>query len=422
MKLIKHFLAVCMLCSVSLPSASHGDEDLQEFLRKAQEIDEELNENENSLLNLLIKSEVLLQKYESDSEALDIVSQFSSTYFSFANEHAKALKIADIGDSASEVNDQPIDLDNFQPKTALDAILTMANSQQIIMVNEAHHIAQHRALTFDLLEGLWERGYRYLALEDLSGSYGIPFAGPLKNNSGYYTEEPMFAYVIHHALNIGFKLIPYDSGGTDITTRELVAAQNIKSTIFDKDPDAKVLIHVGYSHIDEIDETGWLAKKLNDLLGIDPFTVDQVEFSENSKPKFENQDYERVLSRFSSEEPMALVSKTGDFYSSQPKKWDLTVISPRTSYVANKPSWMIKYRQIHALDSSVCDGNFPCMVEVFDDALVSEHGSSELVPFDKTVLFSESDKKVVLVGKGKYVMIVTDKVGNELFRKELTIL
>ena len=43
-----------------------------------------------------------------------------------------------------------------------------AEKYQIVMINEAHHVPQHRVFTYRLLEDLWQKGYRYLALEALS--------------------------------------------------------------------------------------------------------------------------------------------------------------------------------------------------------------------------------------------------------------
>jgi hypothetical protein len=411
MKLKKVLPAYIVLFSISFisqassPATGH-EKHLQAFLKKAAEIGKDLDNRDNTLLDKLNRSEALFEKYNEDPAAKDIIAQFSSTLFSFASEHQRALSIADIGHSQEKAKKSSLDLSVFSSRPAVSAILSVAENQKVVMVNEAHHIAQHRALTYDLLEGLWERGFRYLALEALSSSEANPFRGPLKNDSGYYTQEPMFAYMVFHALEIGYRLIPYDSGGADIPTREMEAARNLKRSIFDKDPDAKVLIHVGYSHIDE---TEWLARKLNDLMGIDPLTIDQVKFSEKSAPEFEHQDYENVLSNFTSKEPLVLLDKQNQLYSSEPNKWDVTVVSPRTSYTINKPAWMIKDRKTFSLNPSLCKGKYPCLVEVFDQSYARKEDLLNFTPYDKTVIYSELDKKVVLIRQGITLVVVTDE-------------
>ncbi len=384
---------------------SNEQEYQKEFLRKATEIGKELDNKESTLLQKLVKSEALFDVYDEDPVATDIIAQYSSTYFSFAGEHRRALAIADIGQSIKKDDKPALDLSVFNATPAVEAILDVARTQTVVMVNEAHHIAQHRALTYDLLEGLWDSGFRYFALEALSSSEALPFDGPLKRNSGYYTQEPLFAYMISHALELGYKLIPYDSGG-DTQTREKEAAANLKRDIFDKDPSAKILIHVGYSHIDE---SGWLAKNLKDAIGVDPLTIDQVKFSEKSKPVFEHQNYEKVLAHFQNKEPIVLFDNQNEFYSSEPNKWDVSVFSPRTNYFSNKPNWMLKEREAIKLEPSLCEGSYPCLVEAFSHEYAQEEDLLEFIPYDKTVINSELDKKVILVGSEKTLIVVTDE-------------
>jgi hypothetical protein len=76
----------------------------------------------------------------------------------------------------------------------------------------------------------------------------------------------------------------------DINRREAEQASNLVNQIFIADRSAKVLIHVGYRHNDEAAQefprTGlrkrevlWLARRLKDILGIDPLTIDQTTFA-----------------------------------------------------------------------------------------------------------------------------------------------
>jgi len=144
-------------------------------------------------------------------------------------------------------------------------------------------------------------------------------------------------------------------------------------------------------------------------MGIDPLTIDQVKFSEKSAPEFEHQDYENVLSNFTSKEPLVLLDKQNQLYSSEPNKWDVTVVSPRTSYTINKPAWMIKDRKTFSLNPSLCKGKYPCLVEVFDQSYARKEDLLNFTPYDKTVIYSELDKKVVLIRQGITLVVVTDE-------------
>ena len=50
---------------------------------------------------------------------------------------------------------------------ARNYILERSESAQILIINEAHHVAKHRTFTRSLLKGLYEKGYRYRGLEAL---------------------------------------------------------------------------------------------------------------------------------------------------------------------------------------------------------------------------------------------------------------
>ncbi|HLM60992.1 MAG TPA: hypothetical protein VK308_09320, partial [Pyrinomonadaceae bacterium] len=50
---------------------------------------------------------------------------------------------------------------------ALDAIEAVADSRQVIMINEEHLTPIHRAVTLQLLSRLYKKGFRYFAAETL---------------------------------------------------------------------------------------------------------------------------------------------------------------------------------------------------------------------------------------------------------------
>lgn len=410
--LLQSFTLTALL---TFPSTSTADQSEHiEFLKKANQISHELSQPGDSALKVVTKAENLFKLYEGDKEALDILSQLTAVRYSMVNEHAKSLKVADLGSSSSILEHTINDYNNYESSDAIKALVDEASSRQILMINEAHHIAQHRVLTFEMLEALWDIGYRYLALEALDAG-AFPFEGPLNEKSGVYTNEPMFAYMIKRARAIGFQLISYDAGGSEIDEREKVAAHTIIKRIFENDEDAKVIIHVGYSHIDE---TNWLAGRLKEMLQIDPLTVDQVKISEKSESRFETGAYQELLSHYSRGEAFVLVDGDGSFYSSSPEKWDVSVIRPRTTYTFNKPDWMIQGRKIYRLNSSLCKGKFPCIAEVYDADLESEKELSKLVPLDRTIIFNNEEERVVLLEDGTGMLAVYDEDG-QLLSKSL---
>ena len=56
------------------------------------------------------------------------------------------------------------------------------------------------------------------------------------------------------------------------------------------DPDAKVLVHCGWAHLQEQPTSSWepMAHFVREIAGIDPLTVDQTLLGERSEPGFEH--------------------------------------------------------------------------------------------------------------------------------------
>ena len=150
------------------------------------------------------------------------------------------------------------------------------------MLNEMHWHPKHRILALKLLENLKENGFNYLAIEALDEKKDSLLnvnKFPIKS-SGYYTREPYFAIFLREAIKLNYKIVGYDSFDTE--NREKTQAENIKS-IIDKDPNAKVFVYTGIDHILEKDlKKKRMAEYFQNLTGINPLTIDQVELVSNS--------------------------------------------------------------------------------------------------------------------------------------------
>lgn len=97
---------------------------------------------------------------------------------------------------------------NTKKLNAKDYILEQSKNTDIIIINEAHHMAQHRMFTKSLLKDLYANGYRYLGLEALFETT-INYRKYPVIESGYYTKEPEFGNLIAEALKLGFTLFNY---------------------------------------------------------------------------------------------------------------------------------------------------------------------------------------------------------------------
>lgn len=391
-------------------SADNGHED---FLKKATEIGQALNSQGHNQLSIILAAEKLFEKYKDDQQALQILSQYTSTYYSIVSDHSNALIAADA--NASLPKEDSFDIEGFAESNAVEAIINLAKKTQIVMVNEAHHISQHRVLSIKLLEGLYSSGYRYLALEGLSHAV-YPYTGPLLDEHGYYTKEPVFSLFIKTAEELGFEIISYDGAGSTIEARERLSAETLNSRIFAKNSQAKVFIHVGYAHINE---ESWLAANLKTMLNIDPLTISQTKIREKSKATYEKRLYRSLSSKSNNKQPFVLINENNQIWSSAPLSWDIDVIWPRTSYVKDKPNWMILGRTQQKIPITLCKEAYPCLVEVYSGSFAKDFDVEELTAADKTIKRSSESVSTVLLTHGVNTLFARDLDGRLLNRIEI---
>ena len=207
------------------------------------------------------------------------VLEFEKASYEKVPDSAKTeiIKLADISKDISYID-------------AKQYILSRAKRNRVVMINEAHDKPQTRAFTASLLEDLYLQGFRYLAMEMLAN---VSSKAVLRVNAttGYYSAEPMAAELIRKALEIGYTLVPYEDtvASHTVNKREYAQAQNIYDFLSKKDTSAKILVHAGYSHIEEgarNDERIPMAAYFKIISGIDPLTIDQTEMIESGNSPY----------------------------------------------------------------------------------------------------------------------------------------
>lgn len=193
--------------------------------------------------------------------------QALATYYSFAQESSKAdstwkeLIISETG--------KP-DNNTFLP-FCLDSLI----NNQVVMFNEAHHVPKHRYLVGVLLDDLYNEGFRYLALEAFANDSLLSNLGFPTSENGFYIQEPVFSNLIRKAYNIGYTIFGYDHFGEN---REKEQANNIYEKTIKNNPEAKVIVLAGYSHI----RTDKMAGEFYNISGIKPLTIDQTYYYNQS--------------------------------------------------------------------------------------------------------------------------------------------
>lgn len=157
-------------------------------------------------------------------------------------------------------------------------ILDLSASERLLMFNENHFYPEHRILLDSLLPSLKARGFNYLALEGLHNDSLINLGKPLKPDAGFYTKEPHFHRLIKKAQQLGFTFVAYDFWEPG-QGREEGQAINLYEKTFGQDPEAKVVVLAGISHITEKPDSRdkvWMAQLFNEKYGINPLTFSQT--------------------------------------------------------------------------------------------------------------------------------------------------
>jgi hypothetical protein len=277
-------------------------------------------------------------------------AQMLGTAEMFLGNHAAALRAFDLPyPPRDSVGAFPGDV---RARDAVAYLADMADTTRVLMINERHHAASDRILTLELLPVLRGKGFTHLAAEALAhddeelNSRDYPVEG-----TGYYTAEPVFGELLREARRLGYTIVPYESTGvpagddtllTSQEFRDLSQARNL-AAILEDDPDARILVHAGYSHVLEEATERWspMALYFRELTGIDPVTVDQTRLSERGDASHEHPQLRAAIrAGLLTDRPVVLENPDGTLRAPVSQAVDVQVLGPRTAYRDGRPGWM----------------------------------------------------------------------------------
>jgi len=307
--------------------------------------------------------------------------------------------------------DEPIP-DRFKPEVALDVVEREAGKTRIVIWAEEHHLPQTRSLFEPLLRRLWKLGYRYLAAETFDERVmDAKFKYP-DYRSGYYTRDPVFAAAVRTALQLGYRLIAYDTSergpDADRSFRDRTQAANIKARVLDRDPAAKVFVIAGRLHASEIAAPdGWtpMAAALKKATGIDPFTVYAPTMSQRLTREEEHPWYRDADARGLLKQPTIFVEKeTGRTLGFD--ACDAYVFWPRFEVKDGRPDWMVSTlgRNPVAIPAALRAGRGRRLVQAF-----VEGEPVSAIPADQLLLDRPDAADVLLLPPGRYRVRAVDE-------------
>ncbi|WP_412060470.1 hypothetical protein [Rubrivirga sp. IMCC45206] len=312
---------------------------------------------------------------------------------------------------------------------AVDAaryIAEAAERERVVMVNEAHHDASSRLLTIELLPLLYERGFRYLAAESLAASdTALNARGYPVDSTGLYTREPTFAALVREAVRLGYTLVPYEIEHGDEPEgdtlsrqqrRDFEQARHLAERTVGLDPDARVLVHAGYAHINEAATEYWTPMGLyfRQRTGIDPFTVNQTALGEASMPAYEDPAY-RAAAGLLGPSPVVIVGSDETPWAPTDAAVDLHVFRPRAGDVGGRPAWLAQLPNRTRVEVDIA----PCP-QTCEVAVRRSGESAEAVPLDRVA--TTGGPVTLYVPREPVVVVVRDgRTGETLAEHALTI-
>jgi hypothetical protein len=303
----------------------------------------------------------------------------------------------------------------YEAWPAMKIITEEAKKHSIIIWGEEHHLPQTRSLYSLMVSELWKLGYRYLAAETFSDEMELPGFKYPGYNSGYYLMDPVFANAVRDALKLGYKLISYDN---DDKERDKKQAENIKQKIFDKDPQAKVLILSGRGHISEtVANGGWepMGYWLKKLTGLDPFTIYAPTMTERLTREEEHPLYRYLTANGKIHGVTIFKNKiSNDYYGKG--SFDAYVFFPRVKIKEGRPDWLFKLpgRKSVNIKQKIPGAKGPLLLQAFP-----ANESDSAIAIDQFVVSGPEINATLVLPNGKLRIRIIDSEGQVLFQKTI---
>jgi hypothetical protein len=300
-------------------------------------------------------------------------------------------------------------------RDAIETIVEQARDRRIVIVNEAHDSPRDRAFILKLAKALQPFGFTHYAAETFINQAPEMAATAMSRlerdgypvrSTGYYTREPMFGYLVRRVLSLGYRPVSYEiayNGGVAalsmeerIAIREQAQAENLARALAAAGPEAKFLVHVGYSHATERPrppgETEWMAARLARLTGLDPLTIDQADVSEGGMAGM----IRALGSRL--EGGAAVFVRDGEpvRIGSNGEAVDLQVVHPLVKAVDGRPDWLRETgRKAVAIPAEFLPASGRRLVQAF---VAGE--AEDAVPLDQALVVAGQQPPVLYVPEG----------------------
>ena len=413
-------LCSALLAAAALAGCGHESEhsnDLSSTFARLNAISHEAN----ALPSALAKYELYRRHVDESPELHATIVQVMAALAAQMGAYGTAASLYPNPPGSAEKSGPLLEPTKYDAVNAADEIAALARNRRIVMVNEAHHLAQTRLLTLQLLPKLRQLGYTHFAAESLDEKdTALAVRGYPLETSGYYVGEPLYGEIIRTALKLGYVVVPYETTNTnaDAAQREDDQARHLVDRVFARTPNARLFVHAGYSHIHKrADEffTDPLALRLAQRTKIDPLCVDQIKL--RSVGNRSSDAYKMLVDTFHITSPTVLIAHdTRAAWSASSALFDVSVILPPPRDTDGRPDWLTLDGARHPASIALPSTSRPYLIEA---RYTSE--SDDAVPADRELIDDGVAASRLYLKPGDYRVRAVDAANKELMQQALHV-
>ena len=367
---------------------------------------------------LLAQYEMMRARYDADDNRIFrmVFGQYLSWFQTWIGDYDGARASFSLPQAAQSDDAPPPQ--GFHARPADAAILELARGRKVVFFNESHSAPVTRTLTVELLARLREQGFDYFAAETLSpgfAAYGYPTA-----RSGFYVNEPICGEMLRAALRLGFHVIAYDPEDAAADARERIAAQTLYDQTFKRNPNARLVVNAGFSHIQKSgSHVGGesMAENFQKISGVEPLSVEQTMMIEHLRGEDDHPYYRAAIAAQHPDAPFVYESEAGKPWTLKPHQYDVSVFFPPEKQLDGRPDWIDLggARKPLLIGGPDCRSRFPCLIE----ARYAGEGD-DAVAADRFVLEAEPVRRLSLY-PGNYRLSSFDRDGKLILARDVAI-
>jgi hypothetical protein len=337
-----------------------------------------------------------------------------------------------------------INIKEFEPIDAIQAIVQHAKNTRVVILNEAHHVSFHRVFALEVAKALKKIGYSYVSLEAFVPKDLDKFvlSGVPSSNLGINIMDPEYSNFLRLSHELGYKFLAHNQWenrphyNSIREAQELGPAEKVRELLIN-DSDAKVFIVVssdrakefGYISDDEqSNNTAWFAEHLRTILNEDILTIDQVS---GTKGLSSTSNLFDLLSPKLTLDTTAFQNTSGGFMVSDEylDTVDMTIFHPEEiTHVSEsgRPVWLSKQKHLKEIEINLSEykDQFPLLVQAYlSKELDHEYGAEVSLPVDQFFLETDHSSSLnMYLLPGHYTILLENKDGTRfVFNQNITV-